>query len=463
MHIHILGICGTFMGGLAQLAVAAGHQVSGCDANVYPPMSEQLITAGIGLHEGYDADQIAIGPDLFIVGNVVTRGNPLLEAILNQGLPFCSGPQWLSEHILHNRWVLGVAGTHGKTTTSAMLAWILHKAGLNPGFLIGGVPFNFGISARLGNVSSSPLFVVEADEYDSAFNDKRSKFIHYRPRTLILNSLEYDHADIFPNLAAIEQQFHHLVRSLPGNGLIVCNAQEPSLKQMLKHGCWTPVTYANDPGGIRLEGDDATGALRLYDGEKMMTKAVWTLNGEHNRANACHALLAARHAGVSVSTGMAALESFQNVKRRLELRGIANGVSVYDDFAHHPTAIAATLTGLRNKSGLKRILAVLEPHSNTMKAGVMRKRLPSSLSAADRVYCYSAEANWDVTAALAPLGTKASVHDDFESLLTAITHTAREGDLVLVMSNGDFQNIHQRLLEKLASPTEPRLLQPENA
>jgi UDP-N-acetylmuramate: L-alanyl-gamma-D-glutamyl-meso-diaminopimelate ligase len=461
MHIHILGICGTFMGGIAQLARAAGHRVTGCDAGVYPPMSTQLEASGIELVEGYGVEQLALKPDCFVVGNAISRGNPLLEEILDRGLPYASGPQWLADEVLQRRWVLAVAGTHGKTTTSAMLAWILDDAGLSPGFLIGGVPLNFGVSARLsGKTGDSPFFVIEADEYDTAFCDKRSKFIHYRARTAILNNLEFDHADIFADLAAIETQFHHLVRTLPGNGLIVSNAAEASLERVLARGCWTPVERFNAAGGWRVDGDDTDGSLRLMRGDEEIGRTSWALNGEHNRANAVAALLAARHVGVPFASGLAALASFENVKRRLELRGSVGGVSVYDDFAHHPTAIATTLSGLRRKVGAvdkgnkvdqaPRILAVLEPRSNTMKLGVMKAQLPASLAAADRVFCYAANLGWDAAEALAPLGDKALVADDLDTLVKRIVAAARPGDQILVMSNGGFGGIHDKLLAALA-------------
>ncbi len=448
MHIHILGICGTFMGGLAQLAVAAGHRVSGCDANVYPPMSEQLQQAGIALTQGYDAGQTAVQPDVFVIGNAISRGNPLLEAILDQGLPYVSGPQWLAENVLRGRWVLGVAGTHGKTTTSAMLAWILEEAGMAPGFLIGGVPKNFGVSARLGD---TPFFVIEADEYDTAFCDKRSKFIHYQPRTLVLNNLEFDHADIFADLAAIETQFHHLVRTLPASGLIVSNGNEAALERVLARACWTPVERFNHPGGYRVSGDDASGELILHGPEGEIGRSQWALTGEHNRANACAALLAARHVGVGFTHGLAALSRFANVKRRLETRGEAAGVTVYDDFAHHPTALATTLAGLRRKVGSARILAVFEPRSNTMKLGTMKAQLPASLADADLAFCYSGGLDWDAAATLAPLGAKAQVHADLDALVAAIAAQARPGDHVLVMSNGGFGGVHEKLLAALSA------------
>jgi UDP-N-acetylmuramate: L-alanyl-gamma-D-glutamyl-meso-diaminopimelate ligase len=448
MHIHILGICGTFMGGIALIARAAGHQVTGCDANVYPPMSTQLQSEGIGLVEGYGADQIALNADLWVVGNAVSRGNPLLEAILDRGLPYISGPQWLAENILQGKWVLAVAGTHGKTTTSAMLAWILEDAGLQPGYLIGGVPQNFGKSA---NFSESSFFVVEADEYDTAFCDKRSKFVHYHPRTAVLNNLEYDHADIFSDLAAIETQFHHLVRTIPGNGLIVANAAEPALERVLKRGCWTPVERFNAADGWRASGDDATGILSIHDKSADIGSICWQLSGTHNRNNALAALLAARHAGVPLARGLEALTRFENVKRRLEVRGMVNGVTIYDDFAHHPTAIDTTLAGLRGRVGRNaRILAVLEPRSNTMKLGTMKDALPGSLKDADLVFCYGANLGWDAAAALSPLGEKAQTSDDLADLVQRIVAVAQPGDHILVMSNGGFGGIHAKLLDALA-------------
>jgi UDP-N-acetylmuramate: L-alanyl-gamma-D-glutamyl-meso-diaminopimelate ligase len=452
MHLHILGVCGTFMGGLAQLARAAGHKVTGCDAGVYPPMSDQLRGAGIELIEGFDPSQLSLKPDVFVIGNAVSRGNPLLEAILDAGLPYVSGPQWLAEHILQGRWVLGVAGTHGKTTTASLLAWILEDAGLAPGFLIGGVPCNFGVSARLhGALEDSPFFVIEADEYDTAFCDKRSKFVHYHPRTAILNNLEFDHADIFADLGAIETQFHHLVRTMPGNGLIVSNATEPALSRVLERGCWTPVEGFGEGSGYTITGDDATGSLIVHEGTKKIGEVTWALTGEHNRMNALAAMLAARHVGVPLDKGLDALSRFENVKRRMEVRGVERGVTVYDDFAHHPTAITTTVAGLRRKVGAARILAVIEPRSNTMKLGVMKDQLPQSLAACDRVYCYGANLGWDAAAALAPMGACAEVHEDFNAMVKAIVAEAKAGDHVLVMSNGGFQGIHNKLLEALIS------------
>lgn len=456
MHIHILGICGTFMGGLAVLAKEAGHKVTGCDSNVYPPMSTQLEAQGIELIEGFGPDQIALRPDLYVIGNVVSRGNPLMEEILNRGLPYTSGPQWIGEHILQNRWVLAVAGTHGKTTTSSMLAWILEDAGYAPGFLIGGVPMNFGISARLsGSKSGSEFFVIEADEYDTAFFDKRSKFVHYRARTAILNNLEYDHADIFPDLGAIETQFHHLVRTVPGVGRLIVNGREESLQRVIHRGCWSEKEWFGTEGnsGWMLT-THADGSFDVMFNGAPQGRVDWSLTGEHNRMNAVAAIAAARHVGVTPSQAIASLSRFESVKRRMEIRGVAGGVTVYDDFAHHPTAIATTVDGLRRKIGDARILAVLEPRSNTMKLGTMKNALPGSLANADLVFGYGAQSGkeslgWDLSEALAPLGSKARAYHDLESLVKAITHAARPGDHVLVMSNGGFGGVHQKILDAL--------------
>jgi UDP-N-acetylmuramate: L-alanyl-gamma-D-glutamyl-meso-diaminopimelate ligase len=448
MHIHILGICGTFMGGIAAIAKQAGHKVTGCDANVYPPMSTQLEAQGIDLIEGWDPQQTELRPDLFVIGNVVSRGNPLMEAILDRTLAYISGPQWLYENVLREKWVLGVAGTHGKTTTSAMLAWILEDAGLNPGFLIGGVPENFGISARL---TASPFFAIEADEYDTAFFDKRSKFVHYHPRTAILNNLEFDHADIFADLAAIETQFHHLLRTVPGNGLVVANGIEASIERVLARGCWTPVERFGVEAGWHAGAPRPDGSFEVRLGGALQGTVQWQLLGSHNRHNALAALAAARHAGVPVAHGIAALGRFHNVKRRLELRGTVNDITVYDDFAHHPTAIELTIAGLRSKVGAARILAVLEPRSNTMKMGVMKDSLGPSLEGADLVFCYTNGLGWDVQSALAPLGAKAVAHDDLGQLIAAVVRAVRPGDQILVMSNGGFGGIHQKLLDRLAT------------
>src|SRR4051812_46737789 len=452
MHIHILGICGTFMGGIAAIAQAAGHTVTGCDANVYPPMSTQLEAQGIKLIEGFGVEQLDLNPDVFVIGNVVTRGNPLMEEILNRGLAYISGPQWLAENVLRGRWVLAVAGTHGKTTTTAMLAWILEHAGLKPGFLIGGVPENFRISARIGD---APFFVIEADEYDTAFFDKRSKFVHYAPRTAVLNNLEFDHADIFADLAAIETQFHHLVRTVPAAGLIVSNGADQNLERVLTRGCWTPVERFGVAAGWDAGAQSAQGRFTVSLNGVAQGTVQWNLLGVHNQLNALAALAAARHAGVSPAVAIEALGAFENVKRRLELRGTVNGISVYDDFAHHPTAIKTTLAGLRAKTSQlvppNRILAVLEPRSNTMKLGVMKDALAGSLHDADRVYCYGATLGWDPTAALAPLGARSEIHHDLTMLVAAIAREAKPGDHVLIMSNGGFGGIHDKLLQQLGA------------
>ena len=448
MHLHVLGICGTFMGGLAVIAKELGHRVTGCDANVYPPMSTQLESQGIALTEGFDAGQLSLNPDLWVIGNVVTRGNPLLEAILDRGDRYVSGPQWLAEHVLQGKWVVAVAGTHGKTTTTAMVAWILEAAGLNPGFLIGGVPENFGTSAK---ITSSPYFVIEADEYDTAFFDKRSKFVHYRPKTAILNNLEFDHADIFADLAAIETQFHHLVRTVPNSGRIVAHGGEPAIERVLSRGCWSEL----ERFGL-VTGWSATGSDQCFEvsfAAKSQGVVSWDLLGEHNRLNALAAIAAARHAGVAPEAAIAALGRFRNVKRRMELRGEAGGAVVYDDFAHHPTAIATTLAGLRRKAGAARIFAVLEPRSNTMKLGVMKAALAGSLREADRVFCYSANLGWDPAEALSPIKNKASCHTDLTEMVAAIADATRAGDQILVMSNGGFGGIHQKLLDRLAGKT----------
>ena len=447
MHIHILGICGTFMGGLALIARQAGHRVTGCDANVYPPMSTQLEASGIELIEGWDPAQMSLDADAYVIGNVVTRGNPLMEALLREGATCISGPQWLHEQVLRGRWVAAVAGTHGKTTTSSLLAWILDYGGLNPGFLIGGVPENFGVSARL---SESPFFVIEADEYDTAFFDKRSKFVHYGPRTAVLNNLEFDHADIFPDLGAIETQFHHLVRTVPDNGRLIVNGTEPALDRVLKRGAWTPVERFNSSEGWMAGEPDGNDFDVVFAGEKQ-GRVTWSLLGAHNRSNALAAIAAARHCGVPASVGIEALSQFRNVKRRMEIRGTVRGVTVYDDFAHHPTAIATTLAGLRRTMERGRILAVIEPRSNTMKLGVMKDALPGSLADADHTYCYSGGLTWNAAGALAPLGVRATVESDLARLVETIVAGAQAGDHVVVMSNGGFGGIHGKLLARLAA------------
>jgi UDP-N-acetylmuramate: L-alanyl-gamma-D-glutamyl-meso-diaminopimelate ligase len=453
MHIHILGICGTFMGGIAAIAREAGHRVTGCDANVYPPMSDQLAALGIELIEGYDPSQISLTPDLWVVGNVVSRGNPLIEAILERGLRYVSGPQWLAEQVLVGRKVLAVAGTHGKTTTSSMLAWILHACGAQPGFLIGGVPRDFGVSARLGGGQS---FVIEADEYDTAFFDKRSKFVHYRPRTAILNNLEFDHADIFPDLAAIETQFHHLVRTVPGNGRLVVNGRDAALARVLERGLWSERVDFDVPQGWHARDARDTSQASEFTvcfGDRELGRCSLSLAGAHNRANALAAIAAADHAGIDPRQAIESLARFAGVARRLEVRGIVNGVTVIDDFAHHPSAIEATLAGLRARVGsATRILAVLEPRSNTMKLGTMSARLPESLVDADRVFCFAGGIGWDIASALAPLGQKLRVDDRLEPLIEAIVAQAQPGDQILVMSNGGFGGIHAKLLRAL----EPR-------
>ena len=452
MHLHVLGICGTFMGGLAALAREAGHRVTGCDANVYPPMSDQLTALDIELIEGYDAGQLALAPDLFVVGNAITRGNPLLEAVLDANAPYTSGPQWLADHVLAHRHVLAVAGTHGKTGTTSMLAWILEQAGLAPGFLVGGVPLNFKVSARLGGATAP--FVIEADEYDTAFFDKRSKFVHYRPRTAILNNLEFDHADIFDSLADIERQFHHLVRTVPGQGRIVVNARDEALQRVLAMGCWSDVQRFGGrkeaPGMLRARGEPH--AFDVLRGGLKIARVEWSLLGEHNQLNALAAIAAAEHVGVAPETSARALAEFRNVRRRLELRGEAGGVAVYDDFAHHPTAMRTTVDGLRRKVGAARILAVFEPRSNTMKLGAVKAQLPWALEEADLAFCYSGNLSWNATQTLATMGERAVVATTIDELVARVVAAARAGDHILCMSNGGFGGIHQKLLDALAPP-----------
>jgi len=486
MHIHILGICGTFMGGLAALAREAGHRVTGCDAGVYPPMSDQLRALGIELIEGYGADQMALAPDAFVIGNVVSRARmaptlpasrgslppegalaalgrlgggsvpdgtpkfPLMEAILEAGAPYTSGPQWLAEHVLQGRHVLAVAGTHGKTTTTSMLAWVLECAGRQPGFLVGGVPLDFGVSARLGQGRE---FVIEADEYDTAFFDKRSKFVHYRPRTAILNNLEFDHADIFDDLAAIERQFHHLVRTVPGSGRVVVHAGEDSLQRVLAQGCWSEVARFGAPQAEwAAEGSHA--AFDVLHRGRPAGRVEWALSGEHNRMNALAAIAAAEHVGVAPAEAAAALGRFRNVRRRMELRGTVRrpggAITVYDDFAHHPTAIRTTLDGLRRTLAAgERILAVFEPRSNTMKLGTMAAQLPWSLEAADLAFCHTAGLEWDAVAALAPMGERARTANAVEPLVAQVAAAARAGDHIVCMSNGGFGGVHEKLLATL--------------
>jgi len=470
MHIHILGICGTFMGGLAALAREAGHRVTGCDAGVYPPMSDQLHALGIEVMQGFGTEQLALAPDMWVVGNVVSRARhtdgtakfPLMEAILDQGLPYTSGPQWLAEHLLAGRHVLAVAGTHGKTTTTAMLSWILEHAGREPGFLIGGVPLNFGVSARLGQ--GAP-FVIEADEYDTAFFDKRSKFVHYRPRTAILNNLEFDHADIFDNLQAIERQFHHLLRTVPSNGRVLFNGLEESLARVLQMGCWSEVrSFGAAVSDFSAEGDPEDFAVLQHGAQ--VAHVRWNLGGVHNQLNALAAIAAAEHLGVSPGAAALALQQFENVKRRMEVRGrvALSGqrdkplVTVYDDFAHHPTAIRTTLDGLRRQVGAARILAVFEPRSNTMKLGAMKAQLPWSLEEADLAFCHSGGLGWDAHEALAPMGARARVADSVDALVQQVRAAAQPGDHVVCMSNGGFGGIHDKLLKVIeqAAATPPQ-------
>lgn len=448
MKVHILGICGTFMGGIALLARAQGIEVTGSDANVYPPMSTMLEAEGIKLSDGYDPAHLPSDADAIVVGNFMRRGMPIIEQVLDQNLPYISGPQWLYENILRERWVLAVAGTHGKTTTASILAWILEYAGLKPGFLIGGVPENFGISARLGD---SLFFVVEADEYDTAFFDKRSKFVHYHPRTAILNNLEYDHADIFPDVQAIKTQFHHLLRMVPSNGLVISSGTDVNLAATLAMGCWTPAeTFIEGDWQAELLKADGSEFCVLYQGQRV-GQVSWDLLGTHNVNNALAALAAARHVGVPIEHGLAALPSFKGVKRRMQLRGQVQGISVYDDFAHHPTAITTTLAGLRAKVGNSRIIALLEPRSNTMRLGTHKEQIAHSLAAADQVWLYQpAGLNWDLGSVLEELGAKSQLEHDIEQLAVKVAQAAQTGDHILIMSNGGFGGIHDKVLAELA-------------
>ncbi len=441
--VHILGIGGTFMAGLASIAREAGYHVTGQDGPLYPPMSTVLADAGIPVTPGYAPTAEAQAADAVIIGNALSRGNPAVEAVLNQGLPYTSGPQWLAEHILKDRWVIAVAGTHGKTTTASLIAWILESAGLAPGFLIGGLPGNFTCSARLGD---SPFFVIEADEYDTAFFDKRSKFIHFHPRTLVLNNLEFDHADIFDDLTAIERQFHHLLRTVPGHGGIIVNGDDAALTRVLEAGCWSesirfgvgsdpdwPLTHT--PSGWQLGGHTL----------------VPPLPGQHNAMNTAAALLAARHAGVPLEHGIQALAGFRGVKRRLELRGEVNNIRILDDFAHHPTAIAATLKTLHETDPQRRLIAVFEPRSNTMRAGVHANTLANALQDAEQTFILADPSlAWDLSAALTPLGSRVTIRPDVQALTEAITQAARPGDTIVVMSNGAFGGIHDRLKSALS-------------
>ncbi len=450
MHIHILGICGTFMGGVALLARELGITVSGSDANVYPPMSDQLEAAGITLQEGYLPEHLDPAPDLVVMGNAMSRGNLAVEYVLNKGLPYVSGPQWLAEQVLKDKWVLAVSGTHGKTTTSSMLAWILHDAGMAPGFLIGGVPENFGETACLGK---TPFFVIEADEYDTAFFDKRSKFIHYHPRTLVINNLEFDHADIFDDLAAIQKQFHHVIRTVPSEGLLITPSHVDAIDAVIRMGCWTPQqTIGLNEGKLRAENiaEDGSQFDVVVDGERT-GHVDWSLIGMHNVNNALAAIAAAHHVGVTIEQACEALVQFKGIKRRLELRGKVNGVSVYDDFAHHPTAIATTLAGLRANVGKQKIIAILEPRSNTMKMGVHQQTLADSLKAADQIILFEdAGLDWSLSEITEQLGDKARVEASIDTIVKRATAMAQEGDHILVMSNGGFGGIHQKLLDSLS-------------
>jgi UDP-N-acetylmuramate: L-alanyl-gamma-D-glutamyl-meso-diaminopimelate ligase len=449
-HIHILGIAGTFMGGVAAIAKAAGFRVTGSDLNVYPPMSTQLEALGIELYQGYGAGQLDLAPDMIVVGNALSRGSPVIEAMLDRGLPYTSGPLWLAEQVLHERHVIAVTGTHGKTTTTAMLTWILEYAGLAPGFLVGGVPGNFDSSARLGR---APFFVIEADEYDTAFFDKRAKFVHYRPRTAILNNLEYDHADIYPDVASIRRQFNQLLRTVPGAGRLIVNAQDAELAATLKEGCWTPREYFGLGQGdwrAEIEEGSAAGRFAVYFQGQKVARVEWDLLGEHNVMNALAAIGAAHHAGVAPERAAQALGAFRGVKRRMEVRGVAAGVTVYDDFAHHPTAIETTLKGLRARVGPARIIAVLEPRSNTMKMGVHRTHLAPSLAVADKTWLLNApDLGWDLAGAVSGMGDRVSLAGNVDELVKGLAAQAREGDHILVMSNGGFGGLHEKLLTAL--------------
>ena len=460
MHIHILGICGTFMGGLARLARQSGHTVTGCDSHVYPPMSTQLEQEGITLIEGYSADQILLKPDLYIIGNALSRGNPLVEAILDQRLPYTSGPQWLGDYILKGKWVLGIAGTHGKTSTTSILSWILEEAGYTPGFLVGGVPVNFGVSARLGKKkkgnsgAEEHYFVIEADEYDTAFFDKRSKFVHYRPNTLILNNLEYDHADIFPDLSAIETQFHHLVRTVPKHGRLIVNSGEPALKRVLERGCWSETRFFAHPEAWHFKENV------LYEGSQAYGPLEWDLLGTHNQNNALAAIAAAQHIGISPQDALSSLTRFRGIKRRMEIVGKVRQITIYDDFAHHPTAIQTTIEGLRQRVGKARILAVLEPRSNTMKLGAMKAALPASLALADHVFIYTETQGknvleWDASQVFSGFKDKIETFTDLQRLIKVLTEFAEPEDHILIMSNGSFGGIHQDLLKSLNTLHKP--------
>ena len=448
MHIHILGICGTFMAGIAALAREAGYQVTGSDAGAWPPMSTQLEALGIEVMQGYDPAHLAPAPDMVVVGNVISRGNPAIEYVLDRGLRYISGPQWLAEHLLQDRWVVAVAGTHGKTTTSSMLAWILEDAKLNPGFLIGGLPGNFPVSARMGD---APFFVIEADEYDTAFFDKRSKFVHYRPRTAILNNLEFDHADIFDDLAAIERQFHHLVRTIPGSGQIIAPADDAALARVLQRGCWSSRVLSGDAQGWHVRANAADwSAFDICNGEQTAAQVNWAMRGEHNAHNALMAVLAARHTGVTPAISAEALSRFQGVARRLDLKGEVDGIRIYDDFAHHPTAIAKTIAAIPPDSRQGRLIVALEPRSNSMRAGAHAAALGPSLRGADSIHILARpELPWDTTQLQAALGTSLNTHPDASSLSQAVCQDAQPGDVIVLMSNGSFDGLPASLPDAL--------------
>jgi UDP-N-acetylmuramate: L-alanyl-gamma-D-glutamyl-meso-diaminopimelate ligase len=447
-HIHILGICGTFMGSLAIIARELGYKVTGSDTNVYPPMSTYLAAQGIEIMQGYEIEHLNPLPDMIVVGNTMKRGMPIIEYILNKNLPFSSGPQWLYEHCLNKKWVLMIAGTHGKTTTTSMLAYILEQNGLNPGFLIGGIPVNFQVSSRIGG---SDFFVIEGDEYDCAFFDKRSKFVHYHARTAILNNLEYDHADIFENVAAIQKQFHHLVRTIPSEGLIVENAEAPLLKQAIDMGCWTPrQTFGKDAQWqAKLLEEDGSSFIVLHQGKELGT-VNWQMLGQHNVNNALAAIAAAQHVGIRPKDSIEALVSFKGVKRRLELRGEIKQIKVFDDFAHHPTAIATTLQGIKAHNKKGRVIAVIEPRSNTMRMGQFREALRDSLQIADHVFVFEpANLGWNMQEALAGSKVSIDIYPSTQEIIDAVKAFAKPQDKVVIMSNGGFENIHERLLKAL--------------
>jgi len=452
MHIHILGICGTFMGGVAALARAAGHRVTGCDENVYPPMSTQLTDLGIDIVEGYDPAQLDLAPDYVVVGNALSRGNPVVEEMLNRRLPYCSGPQWLSEHVLHSRHVMAVSGTHGKTTTSSLLAWILEDNGLDPGFLIGGIPKNFGISARFGG---SKYFVVEADEYDTAFFDKRAKFVHYRPQTLIINNLEFDHADIYASVDDILWQFHQLMRTVPGNGRVIVNGDDGHVATILEQGCWTPVERFSSSGDSDWSGsfvDKGERHVRIRRADDESAEVLWNLGGQHNLENALAAVAASRSAGISLDSAVASLARFDGVKRRMDRTATVAGIAIYDDFAHHPTAIRRSIESLRNRHPNERIIVALEPRSNTMKMGVHGESLGESLAGADRVFVYRpADAAEHIDDGLQVLGEKARICGDYDQLVSKLGSELCAGDLVVFMSNGGFGAARQKLTLALQS------------